>query len=270
MRHLITSFFIIIAMQVTSQSLDLPSIHLEELTWTEVKDALDNGYKTIIIATGGTEQNGPHMVLGKHNIRIKYVAEKIAVRLGDALVAPIVAYVPEGGIDPPKSHMRFPGTIHLPEEYFKKLLEYASRSFKQHGFTDIVLIGDSGGNQKGMKEVSEQLNKEWEETKTRVHFVSEFYGRSGIGDSLIAEGIPEEALGRHAGLSDVSYLLAVDPKMIRYDKIAEFGNDSEENLKLGFSGDPSMATAEIGKRMIASKIIVSVDQITKLKKENRQ
>jgi len=64
----------------------------------------------------------------------------------DALVAPVVAYVPEGNIDPPESHMRFPGTIHLPEEYFKKLLEYASRSFKQHGFTDIVLIGDSGPN----------------------------------------------------------------------------------------------------------------------------
>jgi creatinine amidohydrolase/Fe(II)-dependent formamide hydrolase-like protein len=73
-----------------------------------------------------------------------------------------------------------------------------------------------------------------------------------------------------AYFSFTSYLLAVDPKMIRHDKITEFGNDPEENLKLGFAGDPSMATVEIGKRMIASKIIVSVDQITKLKKENRE
>ena len=236
MRQLTTFFLLLTTLHVSSQSFDLPSIHLEELTWTEVRDALDNGYKTIIIATGGTEQNGPHMVLGKHNIRIKYVAEKIALELGDALVAPIVAYVPEGGIDPLKGWMKFPGTIHLPEEHFKKLLEYASRSFKQHEFTDIILIGDSGGNQKGMKEVSEQLNKEWEETETRVHFISSFYrgaNEQSVLDSLIRFGIPKEALGRHAGLTDVSKLLAVDSTLVRQDVISNFGEYEPENPKRG-------------------------------------
>src|SRR5262245_61932871 len=77
------------------------SVFLEELTWTEVRDAMKAGKTAVIIPTGGTEQNGPHMVLGKHNVRIKYTSGEIARRLGTALVAPVMAYVPEGDIDPP-------------------------------------------------------------------------------------------------------------------------------------------------------------------------
>ncbi len=116
------------------------TVFLEELTWTEVRDAIQAGKTTVIIATGGTEQNGPHMVLGKHNFIVKHTAEQIARRLGDALVAPVVAYVPEGELDPATGHMRFSGTITLPNEYFMKLVEYAARSFRVHGFKDIVLI----------------------------------------------------------------------------------------------------------------------------------
>jgi len=270
MRHIITLLLAITTVQVSSQSIDLPSVYIEELTWTEVQEALDRGTKTIIIPTGGTEQSGPFLALGKHNARVKYMAGKIAQELGDALVAPTMAYVPEGGIDPPKSHMRWAGTIHLPHEYFVKVIEFASRSFKQHGFTDIILIGDSGQNQKGMKEVSEELNEEWKDSQTRVHFISEFYSDSRTKELLIAEGMTEETLGSHAGVLDVAYLLVVDSTMIRQDVIKELGNDPSENRKLGFIGDPSKATLEIGRRRIDRKISVSLDQIAKLKKENRE
>ena len=113
-------------------------VFLEELTWTEVRDALDAGTTTVIIPTGGTEQNGPHMVLGKHNYLVRYKAGEVARRLGDALVAPVMAYVPEGDVDPPTGHMRFPGTITTPPEVFEQVLEFAARSFKQHGFLDIA------------------------------------------------------------------------------------------------------------------------------------
>src|SRR5262245_12559248 len=116
------------------------TVLLEELTWTEVRDAIKAGKTTIIFPTGGTEQNGPHMVLGKHNFIVKYAAEQIARRLGNALVAPILAYVPEGDITPPTGHMRFPGTITLPEAAFMKVTEYATRSFKVHGFKNVVLL----------------------------------------------------------------------------------------------------------------------------------
>ena len=134
------------------------TVFLEELTWTEVRDAIQSGTTTIILPTAGTEQNGPHMVLGKHKFIINHASEKIARRLGNALVAPVMTYVPEGNLDPPSSHMRFPGTITLPNEHFMKVLEYAARSFRSHGFSNIVFIGDSGPNQPGMRQVSESLN----------------------------------------------------------------------------------------------------------------
>jgi len=280
MRHYILTNVLIILIclfaseSVVAQSSRLPSVFLEELTWTEVKAALDNGVRTIIIPTGGTEQNGPHMVLGKHNFRVKYLAEKIAIRLGDALVAPTLAYVPEGGIDNPQSWMVFPGTIHLPEEYFIKVLEYAARSFKKHGFTDIVLIGDSGPNQNGMKVISEQLNQEWQASNTRVHFVSKFYANETefkpLIDSLVKSGIPQEAFGMHADILDVSLLLAVDTSLVRLSRMAQLGNDKQENFKLGVFGDPKRATAQIGAKFIEVTIQTSANQILLLKKENRK
>ena len=93
---------------------------LEELTWMEARDAIAGGKTTVIIPTGGTEQNGPHMALGKHNYLVKYKAGAIAKQLGNALVAPVVAYVPEGDIDPPTGHMRFTGTITTPQDVFAK------------------------------------------------------------------------------------------------------------------------------------------------------
>src|SRR5450432_156255 len=114
------------------------TLFLDELTSSEVRDQIRAGRRTIIIPIGGTEQNGPHMVLGKHNVRVKILAEKIALALGDALVAPVMAYVPEGDAAPPTSHMRFAGTISVPDSIFQKTLEYAARSLKAHGFRDIV------------------------------------------------------------------------------------------------------------------------------------
>ena len=122
---------------------------------------------------GGTEQNGPAMALGKHNRRVKLLSERIAVALGNALVAPVIAYVPEGGISPPSGHMRFPGTISVPEAAFEATLESAARSFKQHGFKDIVFLGDHGGYQADEKNVANKLNREWASSNVRAHAVTQ-------------------------------------------------------------------------------------------------
>src|SRR5271167_369238 len=106
------------------------SVFLEELTWTELRDLVKSGETTIIVPIGGTEQNGQHMALGKHNRRVHLLSEKIARSLGDALVAPVIAYVPEGGVNPPTEHMRFPGTITVPDDVFEKTIESAARSFQ--------------------------------------------------------------------------------------------------------------------------------------------
>ena len=246
------------AMEAGAQVPD--TVFIEELTWTEVRDAIKAGKTTVILPTGGTEQNGPHMVLGKHNFIIKHTSEQIARRLGNALVAPVVAYVPEGNLDPPSGHMRYPGAITLPNEHYMKLLEYAARSFKVNGFKDIVFIGDSGGNQDGMKQVSEMLNKEWAGSGVRIHFVPEYYSGTGFSEWLVSQGIKKEEIGSHAGITDTSQLLAVDARHIRKDKLAEGGGFEGS----GVSGNPTKASVEFGKKGLELKIETAVKRVKEM------
>ena len=238
------------------------TVFIEELTWTEVRDAIKAGKTTVILPTGGTEQNGPHMVLGKHNFIIRYTSEQIARALGNTLVAPVVAYVPEGNIDPPSGHMRYPGAITLPNEHYMKLLEYAARSFKVNGFKDIVFIGDSGGNQDGMKQVAESLNKEWSGSGVRIHFVPEYYRGSGDAfiEWLIAQGETKEDVGTHAGITDTSQLMAVDPKLIRKDKLANRGGFEGS----GVSGNPARASVAYGRKGLQLKIDTTVRRVKEM------
>ena len=236
------------------------TVFIEELTWTELRDAIKAGKTTIIFPTGGTEQNGPHMVLGKHNFRVGHLSEQIARRLGNALVAPVLAYVPEGDIDPPTGHMRFPGTITLPPEQFMKVAEYAARSFKVHGFKDIVLIGDSTPNLKPLSAVASMLNKEWRGTEVRVHFVDRYFRGHGYDEWLISQGVTREEIGTHAGISDTSTLMAINPKWIRMDKLA-LGKDAKTT---GVTGDPARSSVAFGKKGLEMRTEAAVAQIREL------
>ena len=244
------------------------SVFLEELTWMELRDAIAAGKTTVIIPTGGTEQNGPHMVLGKHNFLVKYKAGEIAKQLGNAIVAPVLAYVPEGEIPGPKpaaGHMRFPGTITTPEDVYEKVLEYAARSLKNAGFLDIAFVGDSGGNQAGQKAVSEALNKEWAGTKVRVHHITDYY--PGRGDAIaMAHGLTMEEVGGHAGSQDTTSFLYLDPSKLRVDKFT-VGKSGDGQ---GHTGDPRKATAAIGKLILEAQIEDAVKQIRKLQATSRK
>jgi creatinine amidohydrolase/Fe(II)-dependent formamide hydrolase-like protein len=241
------------------------SVFLENLTWMEVRDAIASGKTTVIIPTGGTEQNGPHMALGKHNYLVKYKAGEIARRLGNALVAPVVAYVPEGDINPPTGHMRFAGTITLPQDVFTQVLEYAARSFKQHGFVDIALVGDSGGNQAGQKLVSEALNSEWAATNVRVHHVTAYY--PGRGDAwVIAQGVSAEDVGTHAGTPDTSSLMYLNPSMLRFDRMGP----GKAGDGLGHIGNPAKASALFGSHIVEMQVADAVKQIQELRLSSRR
>src|SRR5262249_37158243 len=126
----------------SKRPIDAPdTVFLEEMTWMEVRDAMRGGKDTVIVATGGVEQNGPDLAAGKHNYGLRATTEAIARKLGNALVAPIVAFVPEGNIDPPSEHMLYPSTISVSEETFASLLTDICASLRTHGFKNIVLIG---------------------------------------------------------------------------------------------------------------------------------
>lgn len=238
------------------------SVFLEELTWTELRDLVHSGKTTIIVPIGGVEQSGPDMALGKHNVRVKALTERIARVLGNALIAPVIAYVPEGGINPPTAHMRFPGTITVPDAVFEKTLEYAARSFKLHGFQDIVFLGDHGGYQRDESVVADRLNREWVKSPVRVHAMLEYYSvtQNEYVQALKTKGYEVAEIGTHAGLADTSLMIAIDPSMVRIDRLR---SESELSSADGVSGDPRRATAELGRIGVALIVSRTVEAIKK-------
>ncbi len=258
---LLLLFFTAAAFPFGSAAQPAQSVFLEDLTWTEVRDAVHSGKTTIIVPAGGTEQNGPHMAIGKHNVRVRTLAGKIAAALGNALVAPVVAYVPEGSISPPAAHMRFPGTITVPDEVFEKTLESAARGFRLHGFKDVVLIGDHGGYRKSLRKVADALNREWAGTSVRAHAIDEYY-RAADEDfpkSLEAKGFKSGEIGTHAGLADTSLMLAIDPGMVRIDRLGAPTRGKAD----GVYGDPTRSSADIGKPAVDAIVERTVEAIRK-------
>lgn len=224
----------------------IDSVFLEELTWMEVRDALKAGKTTIIVPTGGVEQNGPYLATGKHNVILRATTDAIARKLGNTLVAPIVAFVPEGGIDPPSSHMKYPGTISLTEETYAALLTDICASLKAHGFQNIILLGDSGGNQKGMKAVAEKLTAKWASPNARVHFIPEYYDYGGIGKWLKTQGISQVDEGLHDDFAITAQMIYVDPATVRAKQRQAAGKFSINGVNL----DPIEKTKEWGKKIV--------------------
>ncbi|MGQ0766023.1 MAG: creatininase family protein [Gemmatimonadota bacterium] len=235
------------------------TVVLEELTWDELRDLIRAGKTTVIIATAGTEQKGPHMVMGEHKFVLEFTTNRIARALGNAIVAPIVTYVPEGSWDPPRGHMTKAGTITLPEDRFRELLLHAARSLRAGGFRDVVLIGDSGGNQNGMRAVAATLNEEWKGSAARAHFIGDYYTKStaDVRAWLGSLGYSAEQIGTHAGMMDTSELMFVNPSLVRRDRLAPGGGFPDS----GVNGDPTKATPELGERMLQIKIDNAVAQI---------
>lgn len=246
------------------------SVFLEDLTSFELRTLVSNGSTTVLVPIGGTEQNGPHMALGKHNVRVKVLAGQIAQRLGNAIVAPVLAYVPEGAIFPPVAHMRFSGTISISDATFESVLESTARSFRQHGFHDIVFLGDHGGYQKSQVHAAEKINKEFaKDANFRALALSAYYEASQAPyiQALRAKGYSDAEIGTHAGLADTSMMLAIDKSLVRMELLAEGAKTGPAD---GVYGDPRKSSAELGNIAIRQIVDRSVQAIQEsLKHSNR-
>ncbi|GBR31768.1 creatininase family protein [Gluconobacter kondonii] len=214
-------------------------------SWTEVAQDVKAGTDTVIIPVGGTEQSGPYIAVGKHNVRAQVLADMIAVQAGHTLVAPVVAYVPEGSTSPRTSHMKFPGTISVPPAVFEGLLKGAAESFRVQGFRRIVLLGDHGGYQSFMAQVTQELNRAWK-GQAAVLYVRDYYEvvPHQYADALRAQGYGAE-VGLHAELSDTSLMLAVDPSLVRQDALRKAPKPGVAEGVYG--GDPRRASAGLGR-----------------------
>jgi creatinine amidohydrolase len=233
------------------------SVFITDLTWMEVRDAMRAGKKTVIIATGGIEQNGPYLIADKHNVVLRGTTEAIARKLGNALVAPIIPFVPEGKIDPPDLHMLYPSTVSLTEETYRRLLTEICQCYKVHGFEKIILLGDSGGNQDGLKAVAEELNSAWKDSKTRLYFIPEYYNYKDVGPWLESQGIKQGNDGLHDDFGMTAQMLAIDPSSVRMkERIAA------KKFKInGIDLAPVEKTIALGKKIIDFRAQVAVDAI---------
>jgi creatinine amidohydrolase/Fe(II)-dependent formamide hydrolase-like protein len=262
LRQTLVSVIVLVATHTTFAQ-PPKTVELEDLTWTEIRDEIHAGKTTLIIPIGGTEQTGPYVAVGKHNVRAKILSQRIAEGLGNAIVAPVIAYVPEGSYAPPTSHMRFPGTITVSDDVFEKTLESAANSFKVHGFRNIVFLGDHGGYQDDVRHVVAQLNKSWAGSNARAFVPAEYYGTSSAGYNQILRehGFRDDEIGTHAGLADTSLLLAVAPQMVRLD---ELKNAPKPGPAAGvYGGDPRRSTAQLGQLGIDAIVSRTIDAIKK-------
>lgn len=235
------------------------TVWIEEMTWMDVRDALASGKTTAIVTTGGMEPNGPWLVTGKHNYVLHSNCDAIARKLGNALCAPTIKFVPEGRISPPSGHMLSPGTISVQESTFRALLTDIIHSLKTHGFTNIILIGDSGGNQNGQRAVADSLTALWNGAPVVAH-VQEYYDYAQVAEHMKSRGLTS---GPSDGLHDdpviTLNMLIDDHKSVRY----------EERVKANLASIDGVSIADreraltLAREIVEFRATVTVEAIAK-------
>lgn len=242
------------------------TVWMQDMTWQEVEKAIKSGKTTVIVPTGGIEQNGPHLVLGKHNFILEKTAPVIAEKLGNALVAPIIPYVPEGNATPPEGHMQFAGTISMQPATFAAMLEDTAASLKQHGFKYICFVGEHGGSQPVQTEVATKLSAQWAKDGVKVIQVSDYYNENNGQVAWAKKAVPEEKdIEAHGGFADTSEMLTADPQGIRGGLRGAY-TPSDYN-KLGAAGSSIHASKAYGEKLLELKIEGAVKQIEREEKK---
>jgi creatinine amidohydrolase len=235
------------------------TLFIEEMTWMEVRDAIKAGKDTAIIAAGGIEQNGPYVATGKHNVVLRATTQAIAAKLGNALIAPIVIFAPEGNYDPPTDHMKYPGTVGVTEETFRRLLTDICSSLRAHGFRHLVLIGDHGPDQEGLEQVATALTRKWAGGRTKVHYVAEYYDDEVVTPWLEKQGIKQVDEGFHDDFMMEAQMMVVDPATVRMKERIAAGKFRINGVDLA----PAEKTVEWGRRIVEFRADLSVAAIRK-------
>ncbi len=249
-------------------------VEIELMTYPEIYSAIhDHGKTTVLVYNGGTEQRGPHAVLGGHTFMARAIAPMVARKLGNALVAPVLPFSvnPAGGVDP-----KMPGSVALAPELFQKVNEAVVDSMAKNGFKNIVLMGDHGGGQEELAKLAETLDAKYRTQGIHVYFCGDVYEKSRreFAAWLTSKGLP---LSNHGGISDTSTMLYLEPASGQWvrsiykttigDPVLPPGQRPDPRtprVNNGVTGDPRPSTPEIGKLVVDMKVTNAVAQIQKL------
>ncbi len=232
------------------------TVFMEDMTWLEITNAMKAGKTTVIVPAGGLEATGPFVVLDKHQRMLRGSTDMIARKLGNALIAPVIRYVPPDD----GNRGNYVGDFNISLAAYKSTLSDICTALKNDGFKEIVLIGDHQGAQRGMKEVAEDLSQKWTGASTRVHYVAEYYDRKAVGEYVKTKlGITEIRGGFGDNYYNTAILLAVSPESARLAERTEAHQLTVNGVNL----EPIQKTIENGKVILQMQTDQTVKAIQK-------
>ena len=231
---------------------------LEQLTTVELKQRLETGCPVALLYNGGVEETGPHLALGKHNLRIYQYGAALAQAIGDAILLPVMPFSPNDS-----ARMAFAGTIGLRSETYVAVNEDVIRSLIGGGFRRVAILTDHGEGLPRLRETVERLDKEYQPKGARVFFVGDAYekARAQIEAEIKTDG---KVPGGHGGLWDTAETMAADPGLVRPGLMAPgtLTNDGNGPIDAnGISGDPRGATVAMGRRFGAIRVKLAAEQL---------
>lgn len=184
-------------------------VELELLTHTEVYDKIHKEGKTsVLVITGGTEERGPHDVLGGHTIMSRHRGADIAKRMGNALLAPVLPIaVAATGL---RENTDQPGGVQMPADIFKQVQLAMIESMAMNGFKDIFVMGDHGGGQPQIKEAVEEMDKKLSAKGVRVYYINDFYQKThdDVDMYMYEHKLP---IAGHGAMMETSEMLYEEP-----------------------------------------------------------
>lgn len=246
-------------------------VELEMMTWPEVKRAIhDLGKTTVLVYNGGTETRGPQNVNGGHTLMARATVKAIAMKLGNAIAAPVLAFSTNN------ANPDLPGTIGLSAETFTAINREVTEQLIRNGFRNVMLMGDHGGGQAQLRNLAAELDAKHSPDGIHVYFINDVYATAQADfDKWLAEnGYP---CASHAGIPDTSEMiyLGLDKGWVRQELVATaVGNYSpcpgqpvdsaamnRPRVNNGITGDARRSTAELGKKAFEMKVDYAVRQI---------
>ncbi len=249
----------------------MKTLLMEEMTSPEIRQAIEDGYKTVIVAAGSIEQHGKHLPIGTDTMGGTTCALEIAEGLGHTLVAPTIR---PGCSD---HHMPFAGTITIPADLLKDMARAYCRSLVHHGFERIVLLAMHGGNIEPLAEVAKELADDLHVKVVSPLILGVPETEAVMQPFLEKNGLTAEEGGIHAGFIETCEMLAspyvqlvkmehAEPGFIgnpfaAIEKVKVDGHWKMTDLSsIGVLGDPRKATVEAGKELsqIATPVYVKI------------
>jgi len=242
------------------------TVWLEELTQPEFRDKIKEDYTTVLIMTGGVENNDGNLAMNKHNINIKLLGEMMARKMGKTLVAPLVTLEP--GNASANIQIGRAGPM-LTQATYTAVLYDMGNFLRSAGFTEIYYMGDSGGNGRGMQAAADSLTKVYADSPVKVSFkhIPEFYNHTSVvqpyiqNELKIAEGIKIGAStgtsGLHEELGIDATMALADPQSIRFEQRVKAGQAEINGIKF-----QSLAwLQDLGRKVAEVRVTATINAI---------